>query len=130
MEVFNPLSAPEVTRAVGGVLRDAAAGGPDDDFRRGQLLSAYSICRHLAAEQEAEPALRSRFDAELGAIAAAAGEAPPAALGAAELGEWLCELMARLRAADDAASRRTLVALRGALGGLCDRELAALAKAA
>ncbi|MEZ5076815.1 MAG: hypothetical protein R2725_05170 [Solirubrobacterales bacterium] len=129
--MFNPLSAPDVTRAVGAVLKAAAEGGPDDEYRRGQLLSAYSMTRHLAAEEEAQPRLRSWFGAELEAIlgpseaAAWVREAEPA-----ELGERLCELLAELRAAADPGSLRTAAALRALLRELCDREVAALAEAA
>lgn len=127
--MFNPLSAPDVVRAVGGVLKAAAGGGPDDGYRRGQLLSAYSMTRHLAAEEEAAPALRTWFAAELEPILAGRGGAAWARdATVAELGERLCSLMEELRAAGDEESRRAAAALRAALRGLCEREIAALAE--
>ncbi len=127
--MFNPISAPEVILAIGGVLKAAAGQEAEDEYRRGQMLSAYSIARHLAAEETARPELRGWFADELGEILGADGgrgwELDPA-----ELGERLCELLAELRAADDEESRSTAAALRLALRQLCDREVAALADAA
>lgn len=127
--MFNPLSAPEVIQAVGGTLRDAAGGSVDDDYRRGQLLSAYSICRHLAAEEEARPAVRGWFDGAIAPVLAARGIEAPRGAGPAELGAFLGDLLAELRAAEDADSRRAAAELRRVLRGLCDREIEALAAA-
>jgi hypothetical protein len=127
--VFNPLSAPEVIQAVGGTLKGAAGGSVDDDYRRGQLLSAYSICRHLAAEEEARPAVRGWFDAAVAPVLAARGIEAPRGSGPAELGAFLGDLLAELRAAEDADSRRAAAELRRVLRGLCDREIEALAAA-
>jgi hypothetical protein len=120
------MSAPEVILSVGGVLKAAAGRGADDDYRRGQMLSAYSICRHLAAEEAARPRLRSWFEAELEPILARRGEA---GAEGADLGTRLCVLMAELRASGDSDSEREAAVLRAALRGLCDREIEALAAA-
>jgi hypothetical protein len=127
--VFNPMSASEVIQAVGGVLKSAAGQDGEDAYRRGQLLSAYSVCRHLAAEESARPELRSWFEDELEPILAARGEEWPRGAEPTEVGERLSTLMAALRAAGDAESRQTATALRGVLRDLSDREIDALAAA-
>lgn len=126
------MSSPEVIRAVGEVLKGAAEQGAEDGYRRAQVLSAYSITRHLAAEESGRAPLAAWFGEELEAILgdrdlggpALAAETDPAALG-----ERLSRLLAELRAADDEDSRRTAAALRGALRELCDREVETLAGA-
>lgn len=56
--MFNPLTPETLITAIGNAAADAArADGPASDFTRGQLLSAYSISRHLAAETAALPRL-------------------------------------------------------------------------
>jgi hypothetical protein len=77
--VFNPLPAPEITAAVGRVLKQAAsASDPPDDYQRSQLLSAYSITRHLAAEQAGGDEVVAWFRESLAAELekAAAGDPP------------------------------------------------------
>lgn len=126
------MSSPEVIRAVGEVLKAAAAQGADDDYRRAQVLSAYSITRHLAAEEAGRAALSAWFRAELETILGDrdGGRGSWAAEGdAAALGERLSRLLAELRAAEDEDSRRTAAALRRALRQLCDREVETLAAA-
>lgn len=131
--MFNPLSAPEVILAVGNTLKQAAgAEQPDDEYARSQLLSAYSVARHLAAEEAARPQLtrwfREALETELGGDQRLTG-----ALAAGredELGKALCELLAELRSADDPASRSLAAAIRGLLRDLSDREVTALAGAA
>jgi hypothetical protein len=125
------MSSPEVIRAVGEVLKAAAAQGAEDDYRRAQVLSAYSITRHLAAEESGRASLSAWFRAELETIlgdrdggSSLAAETDPAALG-----ERLSRLLAELRAAGDEDSLRTAAALRAALRQLCDREVETLAAA-
>jgi hypothetical protein len=138
--VFNPLSAPEITIAVGRVLKQAAsAGDPRDEYQRSQLLSAYSITRHLAAEQADGDALtdwfRERLVAELRAAAAdpaplADLDARAAAIGSCrdggEIGAPVRELLVALRQAGTDAEP-LLSATRHLLREACDREVAALA---
>jgi len=124
------MSAPEVIRAVGEVLKGAAAQGAGDDYQRSQVLSAYSITRHLAAEEGGRAPLSAWFGAELEAILGDRGgggwaaETDPAALG-----ERLSLLLAELRAAGDEDSLRTAADLRATLRQLCDREVETLAGA-
>ena len=125
------MSSPEVIRAVGEVLKGAAEQGADDGYRRAQVLSAYSITRHLAAEESGRAPLAAWFRGELETIlgdrelgASLAAETDPAALG-----ERLSRLLAELRAGGDEDSRRTAAALRAALRQLCDREVETLAGA-
>lgn len=128
--MFNPISTPEVILAIGGVLKAAASEEAGDEYRRGQVLSAYSISRHLAAEETAAPELRAWFADELERILGERAGGGWAAADPAELGERLCLALAELRGATDADSQRTAAALRAALRQLCDREVAALADAA
>jgi hypothetical protein len=126
------MSDAEVVRAMGVVLKDAAGSGEADEFRRSQTLSAYSVARHLAAEQEARPRLEAEFRADLAALTDGEDAARvQAATGPAELGALACELLAGLRARpEDAEARHQAAELRAALRRLCDAELAALADAA
>lgn len=128
--MFNPISTSEVILAIGGVLKAAASQEAEDEYRRGQVLSAYSISRHLAAEETARPGLRAWFADELEQILGERAGGGWGAADPAELGERLCLALDELRTAEDPDSRRTAAALRGALRQLCDREVAALADAA
>ncbi len=127
--MFNPMSPSELILAIGRVLRAAADGdGPTDDYRRGQLLSAYSIARHLSAEEAARDRLVEWFQAE----AAVALEAHPdtrakilAARDGTEIGELLADLLESLDADDEALHER----LQPLFVGMADREVAALADA-
>lgn len=128
--MFNPLSTPEVIAAVGGTLKATAAAPAADDYQRGQLLSAYSICRHLAAEETARAELRRWFVAELRPLAAMRGLEVRDAAEPAELGAIAADLLAELRAAaPDPAADALAARLRSLLHELCDREIAALAEA-
>jgi len=128
--MLNPMSTAEVVRAVGAVLEASAAGGSDDDYRRGQTLSAFSVCRHLAAEEAGRRELAEWLKEASAPIFARRGEAPLSAAQPEEAGERLASLMEELRAAEDDASREALRELRGVLHELCDREIAILAAAA
>lgn len=129
--MFNPMSASELILALGRVLRSAADGtGPTDDYRRGQLLSAYSIARHLSAEEAARAELVEWFRLQ----AASAVDSDPedrarilAARDGSEIGEALVGLLGRLGDAEaDQAVRRRLHLL---FAEMADREVAALADA-
>jgi hypothetical protein len=138
--MFNPLSAPEITLAVGRVLKEAASATDlRDDYQRAQLLSAYSITRHLAAEQAAGDELIRWFRREVAAeLERASGEdrslaeleGQAAAIGAgrdgAELGERISELLAILRRSGSPEAGRLTGRVRHLLHDLCDREVAAL----
>lgn len=124
------MSSPEVIRAVGEVLKGAATAGAGDDYQRSQVLSAYSMTRHLAAEESGRAELTAAFGAELETILGDrdgggwAAETDPAALG-----ERLSRVLAELRAAGEEDSRRTATELRAALRRLCEREVENLAAA-
>jgi len=125
--VFNPLGPAEMVTAVGRVLKEESdADGPRDGYRRGQLLSGYSVARHLAAEQAAADELRTWFRAEMAdALDGDRARRLHAAGDAAAIGEAACEVLADLREAGEAGDgpRRRIHAL---LRALADREVAAL----
>jgi hypothetical protein len=128
--MLNPMSTAEVVRAVGGALEGVAEGGAEDGYRRGQVLSALSVCRLLAAEEDARADLAAWMEEATEPVLAARGDAPLEVGTAAAVGARLSTLMADLRAAGDDDSRAALRELRHVLHELCDREIAALAKAA
>ena len=112
----------------------ASATGPPDEYARGQLLSAYSVSRLLAAEVEAEAELFAWLRSEvLGALAAAPGDpaaaaARPRAEAAADgvaLGAVLVDLLAELRLRDPEPELRRR--LHSILREMAERELVALA---
>jgi hypothetical protein len=132
--VFNPLAPSEMVIAVGRVLKEEAdAEGERDGYRRGQLLSGYSVARHLAAEQAGAAELRGWFRAR---VANALEEGDGERFGvraarlrssddAAEIGDLLCGVLADLRAGGetDADTRRRIQAI---CRELTDREIAVL----
>lgn len=132
--MFNPMSSAELIRAIGEVLKEAAEPVAPDEFRRSQMLSAYSVARHLAAEEAARPGLEAAFRDELATILAGRPEAERVAeaAGFEALGEAVADLLAEARAKPEDADARCIRAaeLRAALRRLCDREVAALADAA
>jgi hypothetical protein len=123
------MSTAEVVRAVGGVLEAAAAGGADDGYRRGQILSALSVCKLLAAEEAGRAELGEWVEEATGPIFDARGEEAVDAERGDVVAARLSTLMAKLRAAGDEDSRAALRDLRRVLHELCDREIAALATA-
>jgi hypothetical protein len=128
--MLNPMSTAEVVRAVGAVLEaSAAGGGSDDDYRRGQTLSASSVCRHLAAEEAGRRELAEWLEAASAPLLTRCGAEPLSAARPEEAGERLASLMEELRGAEDEESREALVALRAVMHELCDREIAILAAA-
>lgn len=123
------MSTAEVVRAVGGVLEAAAEGGADDAYRRSQILSALSVCKLLAAEEDARAEVGGWLKDAVAPTFAARGEDALGAARADQAGARLSTLMAELRANDDEESRHALRDLRRVLHELCDREIAALATA-
>ncbi len=121
--------------AIGRVLRMAAdSGGPSDDYRRSQLLSGYSIARHLAAEEAARTELFAWFRRAL--VAALDDDRPAVAEGrervlaapdGARLGEVLVELLEKLGRSDD--DQRIRERLHLVFVEMADREVEALARA-
>jgi hypothetical protein len=132
--MFNSLRTEELIVGMGRTMRAAAAAeGPADDYARGQLLSAYSVSRLLAAEVRAEAELLAWMKGEIGAALAEAGEGDEAVATARarledadpiELGGILVDLLADLRVrAPDSELRRRLHAI---LREMAVREIAAL----
>ena len=124
------MSTAEVVRAVGGALEGVAEGSAEDGYQRSQVLSALSVCRLLAAEEEARAELCAWLEETTAPVLAERGEEALVVSRADAAGERLSTLMADLRAADDEDSRQALRELRRVLHELCDREIAALATAA
>lgn len=124
------MSTAEVVRAVGGALEGVAEGGAEDAYRRGQVLSALSVCRLLAAEEEARAELHAWLEEATAPILAARGQEALFVSTADAAGERLATLMDELRASGDEDARQALRELRRVLHELCDREIAALATAA
>jgi hypothetical protein len=132
--MFNALRTDELIAGMGTTMRAAAAAeGPADEYARGQLLSAFSVSRLLAAEVRATPGLLAWLKGELDA-ALAASEDPAAAparervadaADGNEVGDALVDLLAELRAEgrDQALRERVHAVLRE----MAARELAALA---
>lgn len=63
--MFNPVTPAQMVTALGRAARAAGRSRePASDFSRGQLMSAYSVTRHLAVElAEFPPELRRFADA-------------------------------------------------------------------
>ncbi|HEV7527550.1 MAG TPA: hypothetical protein VGO29_01495 [Solirubrobacteraceae bacterium] len=136
--MFNPVQPHELMLGVGRVLRRAARTSDSqelDAYQRGQLLSAYSVVRHLAAEQVAAAALmegmrrrlqacseRSSVPAARPALAAAMAAREPGALGA-----QLTGLLRRLGSLPEEAQLRCCI--HRALAEMTDEEVHALADA-
>jgi hypothetical protein len=126
--VFNSLRTDQLIAGIGATARTAAgATGPPDDYARGQLLSAYSVSRLLAAEVSGEAALLAWLRGELlDALgdnpAAAKIEAAPDAVA---IGGVLVDLLAELRESGEDPELRTRI--HAILREMAGRELAALA---
>jgi hypothetical protein len=134
--MFNPLQSSEMTLGLGRVMRLAAAeGAASDAYARGQLMSGYSVARHLAVEQAQGPDLLEWTRAELALaladhveLPAGSIEAIRAARAPGELGAALSELLVDLRAGGPDAEP-ALGRVHGVLREMADREVAALAAA-
>ena len=117
----------------------ASAHVAPDEYQRSQLLSAYSITRHLAAEQAGGDEVIAWFRESLVAeLEKAATDAPPLAdlearatsIGSCrdgrELGTHVRDLLVALRRSG-AEAEPLLAETHRLLRGGCDREVAALA---
>jgi hypothetical protein len=129
--MFNPMTPSELILAIGRVLRAAAdEDGPGDDYRRGQLLSAYSIARHLSAEEAARDELVEWLRTEV--AGGLEGDADPrarilAARDGTEIGEVLVDVLDAL--GDSEADQAVRRGLQQSFVEMADREVAALARA-
>jgi hypothetical protein len=119
----------ELILAVGRVLRAAARpDATDHEFQRSQMLSAYSVARHLAAEQASAADLLDWLKGELEPALAEHPETRArvaAARGGPEIGAALQDLLDALPRAGEERAR-----LHRILAELADREVAILAAAA
>ena len=105
--MFNSLRTDQLIAGIGATARTAAgATGAPDDYARGQLLSAYSVSRLLAAEVSGEAALLAWLRGELLDALATAPDDPAATAAATrieaatdgnEIGGALVDLLADLR---------------------------------
>jgi hypothetical protein len=126
--VFNSLRTDQLIAGIGATARTAAgATGAPDDYARGQLLSAYSVSRLLAAEVSGEAALLAWLRAEL---LDALGDRPvateiEAAPDAIAIGGVLVDLLAELRESGEDPDLRTRI--HAILREMAGRELAVLA---
>jgi hypothetical protein len=125
----------ELILGVGRVLRAAADGGQGDEYRRSQLLSAYSVARHLAAEEAASSALllwlrtalAGALDGDDRPVVAAARDEVAVAASGAQVGDALTPLLASL--GPDGADAALREGVHRVLAEMADREVAALAAA-
>ena len=136
--MFNQFTPSEVVTAVGKAAMNAArATSTDDDFARGQLLSAASTTRHLAVELDWFPAVLRLFAAKVREVVTPlftpgeAGSSAAAALatadGFAEVGEHVSVVLVALRARDDAEATAARRELRHLMHELTEREVSLLA---
>jgi hypothetical protein len=138
--MFNPMTPAEMVTALG---RAAHAAGrseePASDFSRGQLMSAYSACRHLSVELAEFPRELRCF---ANAIAERFADAPDTvakdrfaqlavelhtATEAAEIGNLVSAGLDDLRGDDSPAAARLRAETWAAIRALSDREVALLA---
>lgn len=126
--MFNSLRTDQLIAGIGATARTAAgASGPPDDYARGQLLSAYSVSRLLAAEVSAEAELLAWLRAELLEALGDNAAAPrvEAAPDAIAIGGILVDLLGELReSGEDPELRGRIHAI---LREMTERELLALA---
>ncbi len=140
--MFSPLTPAEVVTAVGRAARDAARSDePASEFSRGQLMSAFSVSRHLGVEIAAfGPELRAFADgvaADLRASsgALARGDALQATAGelatahdAHRIGDLVATALDDLRGDPSPAATALRAQLHTALRRLADREVELLAE--
>jgi hypothetical protein len=145
--MFNPLTVDQLVAALGTMLHDAGRGdGSLSSFEREQMLSAYSLSRHLRGEirgAAAFAAFAGRTEgllADAAAHRAAAGDAEWASAlreaaetvsagDVARTGEAVADLLQALRAARPDWAPPLVHELHRALAGLADAEVAVLAEA-
>jgi hypothetical protein len=140
--MFSPLTPAEVVTAVGRAARDAARSDePASEFSRGQLMSAFSVSRHLGVEIATfGPELRSFADGVADALRAgsgalACGDALQAAAGelaqaadAHRIGNLVAGALDDLRGDASPAATELRARLHAALRALADREVELLAE--
>ena len=127
--MFNALTSTDLLVGVGRVLRMVAAtDGGLEDFQRSQVLSAFSVTRLLASEQQAEAELVAATKRDLADALAGDERATPsreridAARDGREIGEAVGELLDALPRTDPLRSR-----VHAALREMIDAEVKALA---
>lgn len=128
--MFNALTPAQLLMGIGRTLRMAAdAKGVLEGYERSQVLSAYSVTRLYASEQQAAAGLLGWTRASLAAAldgddrpeAVAARSAADTAADGAAMGEAIAALLAELPR-EDATRTRVHAVLRG----MIDREVSAL----
>jgi hypothetical protein len=140
--MFSPLTTAEVVTAVGRAARDAARSDePASEFSRGQLMSAFSVSRHLGVEIATfGPELRSFAHTVADALRASAGEVARGdaleatagevakAADAHRIGNLVAAALDDLRGDASAAATDLRARLHAELRGLADREVELLAE--
>jgi hypothetical protein len=136
--VFNPLTPAEVVLAIGQAARGAARGeGGTDEYARGQLLSAYSVSRHLSVELESYAPELHACASDLARWSRTAGEGDclddivaqlERTAGAADLGDATCALLERLRGSSSDAAGDLMRRIHARLRQLAEREVEMLAE--
>lgn len=115
--MFDPLTPAQLAGLLSGLLRESAGWDrPLEPFQVGQLKSASSIGRYLAAELAHGPDTLREFQAALVGTLDAEVPADVAALGA-----YLADLLARLRA--EGGHDRLVADLRALLRDLTNAEI-------
>jgi hypothetical protein len=141
--MFNPLTPAQYVMAIGLAARDQARDEQaPGEFRRGQLMSAYSGSRHLAVELTWFGPELARFASRAADEVAATAAADPhddalreleAGLrggdGPADVGRRVSELLEHLRAHPSPEYDGLRTRLQALLAELCDREVTLLAEA-
>jgi hypothetical protein len=127
--VFNALTSTDLLVGVGRVLRMVAATDKGlEDFQRSQVLSAFSVTRLLASEQQAAAELLASTKRDLDVALAPDERATPTreriaeAPDGREIGEAVGELLDTLRRDDPLRPR-----IHAALREMIDAEVKALA---
>ena len=132
LTMFNALRTEQLIAGIGAVGRAAAAAsGPPDEYARGQLLSAYSVSRLLAAEVSAEAELLAWLRGEL--LDALGRQCRrrrriEAAPDAVAIGGVLVDLLAEFRQSGEDPELRTRI--HAILREMAERELLGAGRAA
>lgn len=131
--MFNPLRTEDLIAGMGRTMRAAADDGSGTDYARGQLLSAYSVSRLLAAEVQAGASLFAWLRRELcvamedsdDELVVSARVRIEAAADPLEIGAVITGLLAdlRVRPREDG----VVTKVHAILSEMASRELAALA---
>lgn len=130
--MFNALTLEQILAGIGRVLGDAArADRLPDKYERGQMLSARSLTKLIAAEQKAAPRILAQLKQEADQALAAdsrpqavrARQEIAAAVDATEIGDVLSSCLGSLPPEGP-----TRIRIHKALRSMVDREVAALAE--